>query len=384
VQAVAAAIVNDTPAYDASPPMEPIESEAPNMPQQYEPPQAPQYEAPQYAPPQQYEQPQVPQYAPQQYEQPQYAPPTQQYTPPPQQYAPPQPQYSPPPQYTPPAPSGSFLDRLSLKVLIPVAVIAALLALFSGLMLFTSIFSPGPDRDAPNLSSPSGGGSSNQSNAPSQAPTEAPTPTPNPDNSVSTAHLISGDGGVVTILDVSELEFTPNESGIWEFQTSNDEGDPYLWLFDAYGNLITEDDDGGGGSNALISIYLERGYTYMLMAGFYGGGPGSYTLTVSLQPEVESIYPPLSAGDVRVVGDTWFSFKPSKSGTWEFRTSDCGDSDPYIEIFNRFAEYVAYGDDHEGDLNAFISVYLNQGETYTVGVQFYDNGSCTLTVTLAD
>lgn len=66
----------------------------PQAPQQYAPPQAPQY-----APPQ-------PQYAP---PQPQYAPPQAPYAPPQAPYAPPQPQYAPPqPQYAPPTQQQTF------------------------------------------------------------------------------------------------------------------------------------------------------------------------------------------------------------------------------------------------------------------------------------
>ena len=47
--------------------------------------------------------------------------------------------------------------------------------------------------------------------------------------------------------------------------------------------MLMEDDDGAGGSDARITIELQAGVSYTIHAGFYGGGTGSYTLTVTPQ-----------------------------------------------------------------------------------------------------
>ena len=182
------------------------------------------------------------------------------------------------------------------------------------------------------------------------------------------------------------MEFTPSQSGVWEFRTSDNGGsDPYLWLYDWNGSLIVEDDDGVGDSNALISLYLESNRTYTIVAGFfYDDDPGSYTLTVS-----EEAWPPidrisLEPGHVQVDDNTSFFFIPPHSGVWEFRTSDTGYnvSDPWIEILDIYDKYIDSDDDSGGGLNAAVSVHLDAGVTYIVAVKFYEGGSqrCTLTV----
>ena len=85
------------------------------------------------------------------------------------------------------------------------------------------------------------------------------------------------------VVQESEFSFIPSETGYWIISTSNALGatDPFLWLLDAEGNVIAQDDDGGDGLNALIKIYLEAGTEYVIRAGFFAGG-GEYTLNIRL------------------------------------------------------------------------------------------------------
>lgn len=55
--------------------------------------------------------------------------------------------------------------------------------------------------------------------------------------------------------------------------------DTYLYLFDADGQVIAQDDDGGVGYNSRLAIYLQAG-TYSIGASSYGeGATGRYTLS---------------------------------------------------------------------------------------------------------
>jgi len=79
----------------------------------------------------------------------------------------------------------------------------------------------------------------------------------------------------------TEFTFTPNQTGYWVIYTFNRVGatDPYLWLLDAEGNVLAQDDDSGEGLNALIKIRLEAGTEYTIRAGYFAGS-GDYMLAV--------------------------------------------------------------------------------------------------------
>ena len=75
-------------------------------------------------------------------------------------------------------------------------------------------------------------------------------------------------------------QFTLGSSRTIQISMNSSAIDSYLRLYDASGNLITEDDDGGDGNNARITRTLSAG-TYRVMASSYATGEtGAYTLGV--------------------------------------------------------------------------------------------------------
>ena len=77
-----------------------------------------------------------------------------------------------------------------------------------------------------------------------------------------------------------------NSSTKYVFELSgrdSDDGtlrDPYLWLFDANGNKLDENDDGGYGSESSLTYTASESSTYYLSAGSYDDdGSGSYLLS---------------------------------------------------------------------------------------------------------
>jgi len=189
-------------------------------------------------------------------------------------------------------------------------------------------------------------------------------------------------GGNIQVNGTTEFLFTPVLSGDWEFVTSNNgTSDPLLEIFDMTGRLLADDDDSGEGYNAHITIHLDAGTTYMINARFWGSGSGSYTLTVSNTSSANVI--PSGGGSVRVTEATDFVFTPDRSGTWEFRTSDNGNSDPMLYLYVLHGNLVAEDDDSGGNLNALITANLDAGESYVINARFWADGggSYLLTVT---
>ena len=90
---------------------------------------------------------------------------------------------------------------------------------------------------------------------------------------------ISDFGGTFEVLAPRAFVFIPAITDTWFFETSDNDGDPYLQVFDMYGNKY-EDDDGAGDLNAMLELELIEGETYHIVATFAGAGPTSYKLIV--------------------------------------------------------------------------------------------------------
>lgn len=288
---------------------------------------------------------------------------------------------SPPGTPPPVKPGGS---KKLAKILIPAGVVVIAAIVITALWL-TGVFSfgqggdsiagvsPPPDtiedvKDTPSMPSP-------------QPATVSPAvPAPDPSSPVTPSAPdggLSGSGGKVFVSGTTDYEFTPDRSGVWEFVTSNNDGDPYLWIYDSRDNLIAQDDDNAGGGNALITIRLEAGNTYVVTAGFYGESTGSYTLTVSGAASIAG-----GGGEARVNGSAVYEFTPIESGIWEIYTSNNGDSDPYLTIYDSSGDCIAEDDDGSGGLNAYIALFLEAGQMYSISAGCYSDssGSYTLTV----
>jgi serine/threonine protein kinase len=62
--------------------------------------------------------------------------------------------------------------------------------------------------------------------------------------------------------------------------------DPYLFLLDAAGKKLAEDDDSGGGLNARIIFRVEQDGVFRILATSFNAGQGAFTLTVREQAKL--------------------------------------------------------------------------------------------------
>jgi len=197
--------------------------------------------------------------------------------------------------------------------------------------------------------------------------------------------VIPGNGGTIRVDNPpTEFTFMPGQTGLWEFRTSNNEGDPYLELYGGdYGGIIEDNDDGGEGYNALIQRLLRAGEEFRIVARNWGSSDtGGFTLTVQ---QITPIPIPGHGASVQVDGQTYFIFVPDTSGMWEFITSDNGNNDPKLHIYD-IDGFELYDDDDSADgVNALINARLEAGTTYYIRATFFGfdlSGSYLLTVTL--
>jgi serine/threonine protein kinase len=215
---------------------------------------------------------------------------------------------------------------------------------------------------------------------PTQAPTPEPAPTQLPVAQQPTTSTSNDNTQIVQIRETTEFAFTPSRSGIWTFRTSeNGNSDPYLWIYDPNGNLLSQNDDGGPGRNAVINQQLTAGRQYTIKAGFSGTGSGSYTLRMSSL--TGSI--PSEGGSVQVSESTDYTFTPNRTGLWTFRTSENGNSDPYLWIYDSNGNLLSQNDDGGPGRNAVINQQLTAGTQYTVRAGFSGTGSGSYTLTMS-
>ncbi|MCL2044977.1 MAG: S1C family serine protease [Oscillospiraceae bacterium] len=119
-------------------------------------------------------------------------------------------------------------------------------------------------------------------------------------------------------------------------------------------------------------------YALSQLPPLYSSG-GSYTRTIDTSNSVDfSSY----GEEVLVTDQTVYKFTPNQDGVWIFVTSENGNDDPVLYLYNANGNLIAVNDDGVGDFNAIIFRHLEAGNTYYIEASFYDTefGSCTLSV----
>jgi hypothetical protein len=197
-------------------------------------------------------------------------------------------------------------------------------------------------------------------------------------------------GDVVTITMVDDTE----------------ELDPYLYLLDAEGNILIENDDATspsvGGYNAQIADFaIPTAGTYIIRATRFGGAEGTsagnYSLTLDQSGAVE-IAGTLAYGDsiTSTIDDTtyfetWaFDGQAGDSVTISMVADDTSDLDPYLMLFDPSGIMVAENDDNTADStynSAIPNIALSESGTYTIRATRFggaeSTGSGTYTLSLS-
>jgi hypothetical protein len=202
------------------------------------------------------------------------------------------------------------------------------------------------------------------------------TPTTTPPPSTSTTLQV---GVTARVSGTTLFTFTPPETGMYHFETTNNTGDPLLEITNAAGQQIARDDDGGEGLNSLIRVQLTAGQTYTVNARFFSTGTGAYDLNVT-RLQTQSI--PAGGGNVQVSGTTLLTFTPNATGRWSFETTN-NTGDPLLEIFDANGTMIARDDDSGQGLNSLIRTQLTAGQTYLVNARFFSTGTGSYTLNVA-
>jgi len=275
-------------------------------------------------------------------------------------------------------------EKKKMKIWVPVAAIAVVLALaFCALFFFTDIFKPGDD-DGPTIggtTTTSPGTSPGTSPSDPGRQSEPPSPARPPDP-VDAA--MPGAGGRLDVTGETNFEFTPNNTGWWDvYTTANVDCDPLLYVFDDADSVLAMNDDGGEELNSFITIKLSEGVAYRINAGFYEWNANcSYQLTVEPSTRMGSIMQMQGGGSLRIVNESEIEFTPDRSGPWGIWTSDNGTDDPLLILFDESGNILKENDDYGNSRNSYISYDLEAGTAYIVSAGFYSGtiGEYTLSI----
>ncbi len=173
----------------------------------------------------------------------------------------------------------------------------------------------------------------------------------------------------------------PSSGGLLQVFTGGDQ-DTVMELYDARGNLITEDDDSGSGGNARIRFNAQGGIYFVRVAD-YDNAMGRYTLTARLlsrenmdryEPDdtMETAKPieVNAAPQEKTFSDPddedWARFTISTSGRFiiESKALSNRSLDTYIELYDEDGELWDEDDDGGSNYDARLTVNLEPGTWY--------------------
>ena len=196
---------------------------------------------------------------------------------------------------------------------------------------------------------------------------------------VSPVASVPDSGGELKVYGQVGYAFTPNRSGLWTFRIKNSSaGETGLNLYFP-DEMCISDAGGGADRSPVIIVYLKEGLTYYADVRFDTGDNGSCLLSVTPAAPIGN-----TGGIISVTGASGFSITPGQSGTWKFRTSGSGDSDPYLEIYDANGHVLARGVNESSGTDTTIILQLSAWSQYYIYVGFFNDfnspGACTLTV----
>ncbi len=200
----------------------------------------------------------------------------------------------------------------------------------------------------------------------------------------------------LTITESPYYRFTLGSEMPITIRAENQSADPYIYIYDAAGTLIAENDDYG-------SLNARVDFTQGLAAGSYCIGMRALSnpdlpVTVSVSafsqedmmrdlyasgeaspPPDGQLYPVIALGDLqtRLVRDSsvggdavWHSFTVPAAGLLLVDAIGIGNSDPMITLFDGVGRHISFNDDANGTLDSQLTAQVQPGD-YMLGVMQY-------------
>jgi len=174
--------------------------------------------------------------------------------------------------------------------------------------------------------------------------------------------------------------------------------DPYMELYNPYGQFSAVDDDSGGNRNARLSGTIGTSGSYTIRARSYAGrSSGGYVLSVNLggcppppPPPPPPCNPPTSATVYETIDPSWdtddwtFDAVAGQSVVITMRRT-WGNLDSYMELYNPYGYLTGVDDDSAGNRDSRLAGRIATTGRYTIRARSYAGssvGGYALTVSL--
>ena len=195
---------------------------------------------------------------------------------------------------------------------------------------------------------------------------------------------------------VIELKGRPTRDGTLK--------NPYLdGIYDSNGSFVhgTWDDDGGKGRNSLVRVTAEADGTYYVAAGAYERHTGTYTLSVTQDPDLAADVSTTgtvavggtATGEIERSGDSdWFAvtLEAGKTYVVELKgrpTRDGTLKNPYLDgIYDSNGSFVhgTWDDDGGKGRNSLVTLAAEADGTYYVAAGAYERHTGTYTLSVVE
>ena len=214
------------------------------------------------------------------------------------------------------------------------------------------------------------------------------------------ALLDAGVTATAPIASISHYRFTLDAAVPLSIRAENEAADPFLYLFNASGVLIAENDDAEGlnsrldypdglaageycialralsDANAPVQVSLVPFDQEAVVQSFYAQGQASPPLDGSYPVTALGVIDTLTRSDI-VLGDeaVWFSFEMPERGLVVIEAVGAGGADPATAVFDDLGRLVTRNDDAgDGTTDSLIATRADRG-TYTLAVTRVGSGS---------
>ncbi|MCX7426203.1 MAG: pre-peptidase C-terminal domain-containing protein [Planctomycetia bacterium] len=225
--------------------------------------------------------------------------------------------------------------------------------------------------------------------------------------SLSTAGAGSQSGTIERAGDVDMFKIVAPVSGQMTITQSAIVGsrlDACVYVYDANGHLLAQNDDYGGSQNSQVTIDVTAGTTYFVKAAAHGRTAGAYAVQFTTSAAVADDFPDTIAaaatvelstnggatqsGTIEQAGDVdMFKIVAPVSGQMTVTQSATVGSrlDAHVYIYDANGQLLAQNDDYGGTRNSQVTIDVTAGTTYYVEAAAYGRtaGDYTLAISTA-
>ena len=170
-------------------------------------------------------------------------------------------------------------------------------------------------------------------------------------------------------------KFVPETSDNYLIQTIGDK-DTKITIMDSFYNELATNDNSGVGSNACVSIKLEKGKKYLIKTSFNNDEIGETILKINKSLADEFVSTGTKSMYIDFGENKKYGFIPKVTKNYKIELYKTGgDADPELYIYDSNMKEIGYNDDFS-DENSQININLTEGKIYYIKCQMISDDYC--------